>query len=291
MHKSALLFACSVSLLLGTVTGVQAAEPLTVVVMDPLSAPLSCDCVKGYAQRKYEVLGAYLQRELGQPVNVYWSQSLGKAMQEQTAGTADLIIGKHSVVLFDARAAKLDVAPVAALTGADGKTTQAGLIVVRTDDKAQSVKDLSGYRVFFGPQDCDEKWSAPRALLTAHGVDIGGLKETFAACSEAASALVELDADVAAAAVISSYAEPLLEGCGAVEKGDLRVLGRTEELPFVTAFVNRSLPEEQRTHIQSALLKVGEDADLLIALETESGFVPFAAKPEPDSAQPMAKKK
>ncbi len=34
---------------------VQAAEDRTlhVVVMDPLSAPLSCDCVKGYAQRKY----------------------------------------------------------------------------------------------------------------------------------------------------------------------------------------------------------------------------------------------
>ena len=37
----------------------QAQEPaktpaLGMVVMDPLAAPLACDCVKGFAQRKYE---------------------------------------------------------------------------------------------------------------------------------------------------------------------------------------------------------------------------------------------
>ena len=39
---------------------------LTVVVMDPLAAPLSCPCVEGYAQRRYEVLGEYLSRRLKQ---------------------------------------------------------------------------------------------------------------------------------------------------------------------------------------------------------------------------------
>jgi hypothetical protein len=30
--------------------------PLTMIVMDPLAAPLACPCVKGYAQRDYEKL-------------------------------------------------------------------------------------------------------------------------------------------------------------------------------------------------------------------------------------------
>jgi hypothetical protein len=34
---------------------------LTIVVMDPLALPLSCPCVKGYAQRKYETLAEYQQ--------------------------------------------------------------------------------------------------------------------------------------------------------------------------------------------------------------------------------------
>ncbi len=45
---------------------------LTLVVMDPLAAPLACDCVQGYAQRKYESLGAYLQTKLGREVKVVW---------------------------------------------------------------------------------------------------------------------------------------------------------------------------------------------------------------------------
>ena len=33
-----------------------AAEPFVLVVMDPLSKPLSCDCVRGYALREYKWL-------------------------------------------------------------------------------------------------------------------------------------------------------------------------------------------------------------------------------------------
>ena len=35
-------------------------QPLSLVVMDPLAAPLSCPCVQGYAQRQYEKLAEYL---------------------------------------------------------------------------------------------------------------------------------------------------------------------------------------------------------------------------------------
>ena len=54
-----------------------AAEPaLTLVVMDPLAAPLSCPCVKGYAQRDYTKLGAHLEKALGRPVQVLFGESL-----------------------------------------------------------------------------------------------------------------------------------------------------------------------------------------------------------------------
>ena len=47
-----------------------AGEALSLVVMDPLAAPLSCPCVAGYAQRKYEKLAEYLQQRLKRPVRV-----------------------------------------------------------------------------------------------------------------------------------------------------------------------------------------------------------------------------
>jgi len=42
--------------------------PLRIVVMDPLSARLACDCVAGYARRDYDRLATFLRQRLGRPV-------------------------------------------------------------------------------------------------------------------------------------------------------------------------------------------------------------------------------
>lgn len=256
------------------------ASTLTVVVMDPLSAPLACDCVKGYAQRKYELLGEFLKAELKRPVKVYWSESLNAALEEKTSGKVDLIIGKHSVVLADAKEAKITVQPVAQLTGKDGAVTQTGLFIVRKLDPAKSMSDLKGYRILFGPDDCDEKSAAPMELLKKSGLAIPNPVETSPSCSDAAKALLAFPESEKAAAVVSSYAQPLLEGCGSIKKGDVRVIGESAPVPFITAFVNAKLDKEVRAAITEALLKVGTEAKLLIGLETEKGFLPFPTESE-----------
>lgn len=263
-------------------------ESMTLVVMDPLCDRLACDCVEGYAQRKYEVLAEHLQKRTGKKVDVFWGESLEAALEE-TDKTADIIVGKHSVVRHNARAASLNIRPVAALTGNDGSTMQTGLIVVRRDDPAVTVADLTGYRIFFGPEECDEKSAAPMALLREHGVPVPGQREVFGACSQAATQLVELEPSVKAAAVISSYAEPLLEGCGAIEKGDLRVIGISEEVPFVTAFVRQDLPESLQKAIAKSLLEVVDHGEVVKALETQLGFVP-CPREDPSAASTVKKK-
>jgi ABC-type phosphate/phosphonate transport system substrate-binding protein len=248
-------------------------QTLTIVVMDPLCAPLSCPCVEGYAQRDYEKLAAYLQKSLDQPVKVIFNESLVKALESDKSIRADLIIGKDSVVRSDARAAKLKLTPIAHLTGKDGKTTQTGLIVVPKDDPAQAVSDLNGYRILFGPADCAEKFDAPQQLLKKHGVSIPDKLETSAACSDGASKILEFGDDVRAAAVISSYAQPLLEGCGTIDKGSLRVVGETGPVAFITVFAARSLSDGTSRGLQQALLNVSQDRSLCQALESAKGFV------------------
>ncbi|MAT15892.1 MAG: hypothetical protein CMJ46_11565, partial [Planctomyces sp.] len=81
------------------------------------------------------------------------------------------------------------------------------------------------------------------------------------------------DADAKAAAIISSYAEPLLEGCGSVKKGDLRVVGESESVPFVTAFVNSRLSTAEQDQIKEALLNMVTQPELLMSLETSVGFL------------------
>ena len=250
---------------------------LTMLVMDPLAKELSCPCVKGYAQREYNDLGKHLAVKLKRPVTVVFSETLVGALKtNKLPDGVDLIIGKRSVVEFDSRAAELAVTPLAALSGKDGVTTQQGLIVVPAKDPAKKVADLKGYQIYFGPEDCDEKHKAALALLKENGVPIPAKLETCSACSDGATKILELGADVRAATVISSYAAPLLEGCGTIQKGDLRVVGKTAPVPFITAFATSRLAEKDQAAIREILLELIESRKLCEALETQLGFVELA---------------
>jgi outer membrane protein assembly factor BamB/ABC-type phosphate/phosphonate transport system substrate-binding protein len=269
---------------------VQAAEEsptsLSLVVMDPLAAPLSCPCVEGYAQRDYEKLGEYLSKRLDRPVTVTFAESFEKALADEDCETIDIAIGKDSVVRHDAVQAKMVATPVARLTGKDGRTTQTGLIVVRAADPAQSVEDLHGYRILFGNVECDEKFAAPRAMLAAAGVELPAedAAETTEACSDGACKIIEWGDRERAAAVISSYAAPLLEGCGTINKGDLRVVGETAPVPFITVFVTDRVSPDDAAAIRTAILEVANEPSLLAALESLVGFVPVDE--EPPAASP-----
>ena len=100
--------------------------PITIGVMDPLAAPLACACVEGFAQRKYEKLAEYLEEKLARKVTVVFAESLDRVMQSAGGDGVGLVIGKNSVVKFDAAKHELAVRPLAMLTGPDGKVASTG---------------------------------------------------------------------------------------------------------------------------------------------------------------------
>ncbi|MGL4513407.1 MAG: PQQ-binding-like beta-propeller repeat protein, partial [Lacipirellulaceae bacterium] len=267
-------------------------RPLVVVVMDPLAAPLSCPCVEGYAQRDYAVLAERLEALLGRNVALGFGESLATGLKKAKATAPDLVIGKDSVVR--AQSAELGHALDAALRLSDlrGETTQTGLVVVRSDDAAKGVADLGGYRIFYGKPEADEKFAAPRALLASAGVSVVAADEAdvTVACSDGACKVIELGADERSAAVISSYAKPLLEGCGTIQKGDLRVVGETAPVPFVTAFVASGLTPADRAALVGALLSLSAEPKTLKGLESMLGFVHIAADEDPTGAKKPASK-
>ena len=254
------------------------ADALVMVVMDPLAAPLSCPCVEGYAQRNYDKLAEFLTSQLGRQVVAVYNASLPAALKMDTNDRADIVIGKHSVVHYDAKRAGKQLRPVLSLTGKDGKTDMQGLFVVASGDPAKSVADLKGYRIFYGTEDSDEKYAAALALLKKHGISPVDQPETCAACSDGATKILELGPQVRSATVISSYAAPLLEGCGTVKKGDLKVIGTTDSVPFVEAFVSEALAPAEQAKIEAALAKMGTDFELTQAMESLLGFVPIASQ-------------
>ena len=261
-------------------SNLNAADPvrLQIVVMDPLAAPLSCPCVEGYAQRKYETLATYIEEATGTPCDIAFKESLVLARKNLTNGRADIVIGKSSVVKADASKEMLHLKPEFSLTDLKSETTMKGLILVRGDDPAKTVKDIAGYQVIFGAEDCDEKYLAALNLLKAYEIAVPKKLETCDACSEGAVKLVELGPNCKHATVISSYAAPLLEGCGTIKKGDLKVVGETETVPFVELFINQDLSDNLKQELRQALLEMKESPLLCKALETKNGWVPIQEK-------------
>ena len=89
--------------------------PLQLVVMDPLALQLSCTCVKGTGQRRYDLLAKHLEKQLGREVWLTFDESLVLALQ-RTGGKADIVIGKDATVRADATQAGLTLREVAALS-------------------------------------------------------------------------------------------------------------------------------------------------------------------------------
>ena len=246
-----ILYGCEKSQDEQTPTG----TPVNIIVMDPLAGPLACSCVGGYAQRNYDALAVFLSSKIGRPVNIVFGENLVETIKQKSV-KPDVIIGKYSTVVFDSARASLEMSPVASLTGKDGSSELYGMFVVADDDSAKNVSDLSGHTICFGPKWEDEKHSAAIEILKRNGISLPKKIETSSSCSGAALAVAEKDFD---AAIVSSYAMPLLEGCSTIDKGSLRIIGKTEPVPFVTAFVRESLDKATREAITDALLAVKEN--------------------------------
>lgn len=246
--------------------------PLTVVVMDPLAKELACACIQGYAQRDYSALAKAVGQKLGRPTQVEFSDDLAASLETHRSCRDLVVIGKFTVIEHDAGQARWKCRPLARLGGADGSFDLTGLFVVKAGDPAGSLKDLAGRRILLGRENAAEKHAAALAALRAAGVEPPATPETRETCSDAALDLMDSTEPVAPAAVISSYAMALLEGCGSIGKGDLKVIGKTAPVPFVTVFASDTMPAPQRRELLDCLLAVKSDAALLKALESRDGF-------------------
>ncbi len=248
---------------------------LRLAVNDPLAAENACACVEGYAQRDYHALAVALATRLRRPVEVGFVSTFAQA-RERMGGEPHVIVGKASQIEAElARNGHPSEACLARLTGLTGETVFQGVLVVRDADPARRVADVAGYRVIFGADDSVEKHAAGLTLLRTFGCTPAGVPEVVDTCMQAAAlmAMEPADDERHLAAFVSDYALPLLTGCGTVDEGMLRVIGRTEPVPFIAAYATRHLGAEDSRAVQAALLEVSRSSRLRKRLESRDGFV------------------
>lgn len=265
-------------------------QPLVLVVMDPLAKEMACACVKGYAQRDYRKLARHLEASLKQSVVVEFSDDLTETLKLIGAGREIVVAGDQSLVEHGANEARLACHPIAMLTDLNGETELTASIVVRSEDTAKELKDINGRKIFFGLSSADKKLDAAVETLRAAGVRLPDKLDTRSAYSDAALDMLDSSATPPPVAVIPSYALPLLEGCGSVKPGNLRVIGTSRAVPFITLFVSDNIATAKEEGVRKALLDIKNDAQLLKAMESRDGFKPIVkpapAKPQANNAWP-----
>lgn len=257
-------------ILLGNSCHAESGE-LRVLVMDPLAAPLSCDCVDGHGQRKYDIWAEQLKLLLNREISLTFNENVNLA-QKQTGQKYDLIIGKSNLVQFDLAHLKLKYSPIAKLTDKRGATTLRGLVVVRADSSFQNVAELAGYRVALGPIEDSETHQAAIGLFKEEQIIEKVNMVTAGSIDSAVFALSDGEVD---AAVISDFMPSLLEGCGKVPEGSLRIIGQTVPQRFIELFVSINMPKETKVELLSALAALKGNPLLKGVLETKWGFVPY----------------
>src|SRR5688572_32882003 len=83
------------------------AEPIVLVVMDPLSKELACACVEGYGQRDYRKLAAYLKEALKRDVAIEFSDDLSETLGVVGQNREVIVVGEQSLVAHGAPRAQL----------------------------------------------------------------------------------------------------------------------------------------------------------------------------------------
>ncbi|MGV3754650.1 MAG: PQQ-binding-like beta-propeller repeat protein [Verrucomicrobiota bacterium] len=257
--------------------------PVVLVVMDPLAKELACACMKGYGQRDYRKLAARLGTALKQEVSIEFSDDLAETMAVIGPGQEVVVIGEHSKVLKGAKTAGLKVRAVSELTDQEGETVMTGSIVAQAKDTAKEMKDITGRKIFFGLADTEANQAALSATLQGAGLKTLA-QEKRDQYTDAALDVLDSTETALPVAVIPSYALRLLEGCGSVKPGELKVLGKTQAVPFITVFLNDAIASDKEQKILKSLFGLKDDAKLLKEMESRDGFRPVTtgkkAKPQ-----------
>jgi len=246
--------------------------PILLVVMDPLAKELACACVKGYGQRDYRKLAGCIEKAVKQRVSIEFSDDLAESLASLGPVRQVIVIGDRSLVARGVATAGLKCRPVCELTDLEGSTTLSGSFIARANDPAKELKDIAGRKILFGLAEADAKFEASLAALRAAGVEPPGKPERRGSYAEAALDMLDSESSPAPVAVIPGYALRLLEGCGSVKPGNLKVIGKTQPVPFITVFVAEAIPAPKQQEILQTLLDLKGDMKLLKAMESRDGF-------------------
>ena len=222
-------------------------------LMDPLALPLSCPCVKGHAQaslRQTGIVPGKAARSAREGAVFRRPVESGSQRDEEHRHRSSAS-GRWSS--STPRSARWPFAPAMMLAGKDGKTTLNGLIVVRKDDPAQKLARSQRLQDPFRSPGVRREIQGGCRDPAKGGRSLAGQSSKRGPVAAIRWSRCWRTPTSRSAAVISSYAAALLEGCGTIEKGSIRVVGQTRPVPFVTVFYTDRLDRATAAQVGKAI--------------------------------------
>lgn len=211
---------------------------------------------------RLEKLSAYLERELGIPVELYkTSAGYGVAIEAMRARKVDIAtFGPFGYLVASAKA---DAEVIVVRGRPDtGISDYRGTIVVAANSPYRTIDDLLAHSVdvsfaFVDPASTSG-YLAQYAFFQSRGTDPEtAFKKTMFAVTHVASAMAVVAGKVDAAAVMERTLTTLMDG-GHMRSDGVRVLWTSPAMPASPIAVRRDLPESFKRELQQALVSIPE---------------------------------
>ena len=243
---------------------------------EPIRFALSPTSGSEAVRRQYTPVADFLAKTLGAPIEVSVASSYDDLVKRVAEGDTDLaLLPPLSYVIADERNDTLELLATAMNRV---RTTYSAFILVRRDDRAQSLSDLGGRRIALVSERSTSGYLLPMSAFARHGIS----PETFfseivmAGSHTAAIELLATGAvDAAATATGMRDVARLFAESGNAQS--LRVLTKTGEAPYDALCSVGSVPDAFKRKVRGALALMNarnDDArEALEATETITGWL------------------
>jgi phosphonate transport system substrate-binding protein len=183
------------------------------------------------------------------------AQSYGAVVEAMCNGTADIaFVGP--VTYLQAR--ERGCADLLAVAVKKGESIYYAGLFARNDSPIKSIEDLHGKDAAFGDVNSTSSFVVPMAMLLEAGIDpvkdLGALRITGSHANSLA-ALLEHRVDTAALS-FESYEKAVREGVPGAK--DLRVIARSDAIPYPPLIMNARLPDALKTKLRDAFENVAK---------------------------------
>ena len=216
--------------------------------------------------KRFKALSDYLSSQLGREIKLEIFGKYTDLLQYYEENTVDISI-TCPVVFY--KISENHNVKAAAVVKIKGHVMEAGVIVVRSDSKIRSVKDLIGKKITLGSSICASNCIMPLYILSKNGIKYTDISDMWNSGSDKAAILSVISGLADAAGVKEESAYRFLD------KG-IKIIAKSPYVPRYIVAIHGDLPQNLQKRINKILYRL-EDKKILEKLGID-GF----EKPQKD---------